>query len=107
MPAPCRSTMAGCAGSNGLPPVPASTSRRLTFSCIVLSPISVALRGAQRLGKIVDNVSRRLDADREPHEILADAGGGQLRCVHLLMCGARRMDHERLRVADIGEVARQ
>ena len=62
------------------------------------------LRGAQRLPEIVNDIVRSLQTHRETHQFLADAGGGKRRGVHLLMRGARRMDDQRLGVADIGEM---
>ncbi len=57
--------------------------------------------------EIVDDVVGGFDADRQPHQFLADAGGLELRGVHLLMRGAGGVDHQRLGVADIGEMADQ
>src|SRR5260370_35378861 len=37
----------------------------------------------------------------------SQSGGLELRRVHLLVRGARRMDHQGLGVADVGEVARE
>src|SRR5689334_22212880 len=94
-------TTAGSDLSKSRPPVAANTSRPLTESFMV----SDLLRDAQRLREIVDDVARGLDADREPHQFLADAGGLELFGVHLLMRGRGRVDHQRLGVADIGEMA--
>src|SRR5258708_4264672 len=65
------------------------------------------LRGAQRLGEILDDVARGLEPDRDAHQLLAQAGGLELRRVHLLVRGARRMDPQGLGVADVGEGARE
>src|SRR4051812_6454452 len=94
-------TTAGSDGSNGLPPVATKISVPLTDNCMVSDP----LRGAQRLAEIVDDVLCGFDADREAHQFLADPGGCELRGIHLLMGGAGRMDHQRLGIADIGEMA--
>src|SRR5208283_2390005 len=100
MPAPCRKTTAGSAGSKSRPPVPTNVSEPSMSRRMVLT----LLRGAQRLPEIVNDIVRSLQAHRETHQFLADAGGGKRRGVHLLMRGARRMDDQRLGVADIGEM---
>src|SRR5882757_7544768 len=94
-------TTAGRALSNSRPPVATNTSAPLTESFMA----SNLLRDAQRLREIVDDVACRLDADRQPHQLLADAGGLELLGVHLLMRGRGGMDHQRLGIADIGEMA--
>src|SRR5262249_39077282 len=94
-------TTAGRDLSNSRPPVATKTSAPLTESFMA----SALLRDAQRLRKIVDDVGCSLDADRQPHQLLADAGSLELLGIHLLMRGARRVDHQRLGVADIGEMA--
>ncbi len=48
-----------------------------------------------------------LETDRKTHHVLADAGGGERRGVELLMRRAGGMDHQRLGVADIGEMGDQ
>src|SRR5258708_36569505 len=92
-------TTAGRALSNSRPPVATNTSAPLTESFMA----SNLLRDAQRLSEIVDDVLCRLDADRQPHQLLADAGGFELRRVHLLMRGAGGMNDQRLGGAHIGE----
>src|SRR5579863_6803688 len=95
--------IAGRAGSKSRPPVPAKTSFPSTTSRIASS----LLRGAQRPREIVDNVADRIQAHGNADQLLANASGGERRCIHLLMCGARRMNHQRFGVADIGEMARE
>src|SRR6185312_7853443 len=87
--------------SNSRPPFATNTSAPLTVSFMV----SDLLRDAQRLRKIIDDVACRLDADRQPHQLFADAGGLELFGIHLLMRGRGRVDHQCLGVADIGEMA--
>ena len=58
---------------NGRPPVAAKTG--LPSTSKLHGGAQRLLRGAQGLGQIVDDVARRLEADREAHQILADAGG--------------------------------
>ena len=62
------------------------------------------LGSPESLIEIVDDVRSRFDADREPNEFLAQPGGLQLACVHLLVSGTGRVDHQGFGVADIGEV---
>src|SRR5690242_8203316 len=45
-----------------------------------------------------------LEADRESDGAGADARGNQRRVVHAEMRGRRGMDHERFRVADVGQM---
>ena len=85
------------------PPVEAKTALPSTSKRI--APPSALLRGAQRLFEVGDDVGSRLEADRQPDQVLADPGGGELFGVHLLMGGRSGMDHQRLRVADIGQMA--
>src|SRR5215469_196774 len=94
-------TTAGRDLSNSRPPVAINTSAPLTESFMA----SDLLRAAQRLGEIVDDVGGRLDTDRQPHELLADAGGLELLGIHLLVRGRGRMDHQCLGIADIGKMA--
>ena len=42
--------------------------------------------------------------DREPDHVVAQAHGGELRLAQLQMRGRGRVDHQRLGVADIGQV---
>src|SRR5579863_262084 len=102
MPAPCRNTIVGRPASKARPPVPIKTSDPFTARRI-LAP----LRGAQRLPEILDDIGCGFEPDRNPDQFLADAGGSERGLVHLLMRRARRMDHQRLGVTDIGEMARQ
>src|SRR5690348_13726722 len=100
MPAPCKKSAAGRSARTGWPPVAAKTVRPSSSNCMRLR----LLRGAQRLAEIVEDVARVFQADRETNQLLADAGGFQRRFVELAMGGAGGMDHQRLRVADIGEM---
>src|SRR5438132_1465298 len=94
-------SLASAAFSRSGPPVAKKMSVPLTESCMVSGP----LRGAQRLTEIVGDVPGGFDADREPHQLFADAGVLQLGGIHLLMGGAGGMNDQRLGVADIGEMA--
>src|SRR5205085_11181751 len=98
---PWMNTTAGRDLSKSRPPVATNTSVPLTESFIV----SNLLRDAQRLAEIVDDVAGGLDADRQPHQLLADAGSPKLLGVHLLVRGRGGVDHQRLGVADTGEMA--
>src|SRR4051794_31165286 len=93
-------TTVGRALSKSRPPVATNTSVPLTESFMV----SNFLGDAQRLREIVDDIACGLDADRQPHQLLADASGLELLGVHLLMRGRGGVDHQRLGVADIGEM---
>ena len=65
---------------------------------------SSLLRNTERLAEIIDDVGGGFDADRQPHQFFADAGGLELGGVHLLMRGAGGMNDQRLGVADIGQM---
>ena len=61
----------------------------------------------QRLFEIGDDVVLVLDADREAHHVGAGAGLHLLRVGQLAVRGRGRMDDQRARVADIGEMREQ
>lgn len=63
--------------------------------------------GPQGLPEIGDDVLDGFDPHRQAHHVFADPGGGELRRAHLLVGGARRMNHQGLGVADVGQVTRQ
>src|ERR1041385_4972793 len=94
-------TTAGGPAANGRPPVAAKTELPSKRSCKGLAGF---LGNAQSLIEIVDDVAGRLQADRKAHQILPYARGLEGRTIHLGMGGARRMDHQRLGVAHIGEM---
>ena len=60
---------------------------------------------SQRLVEVGDDVVDVLRADRDANIIGRHAGGKLLRLAQLLVRRAGRMDHERLAVADIGQMA--
>src|SRR5215469_12661576 len=108
MPAPCTRTTAGSPASAATPPVPAKTVLPSSENCIGSLRRGLEanrlLRRAQRLREVVDDVVDVLEADRKADHVLADARSGERRGIELLMGRARRMDDERLGVADIGEM---
>src|SRR5919106_3301550 len=63
--------------------------------------------GAQRLVEVGDDVGRGLEANREPHDLRPGACLAQLLLVELAMRGRGRMDDQRARVADVGEMREQ
>src|SRR5437899_6860980 len=63
-----------------------------------------ALRGAQPARQILDQVVGVLEPDRKADRARGDPRLGERRVAHAEMRRARRMDHERLGVADVGEV---
>src|ERR1035438_5616171 len=93
--------MVGCDTSNSRPPVATKVSMPFTDNCMA----SGLLRNTERLAEIVDDVGGGFDTDRQPHQLHADAGGLELRGIHLLMGGRGGMNHQRLGVADIGQMA--
>src|SRR3546814_14887590 len=101
MPAPCRKTVSGRVGSKARPPLPPWTGSPATQSSM---PRSVLLRGPQRLAQVGGDVVGILEAYREADHVLADAGRLKLLPGHLLVRGAGRLDHQRLRVAHVGEI---
>src|SRR6185437_3453540 len=54
-----------------------------------------------------DEIGRVLEADRKPYRAFGDAGAGEVGSAHAEVRCRRRMDDERLRVADVGEVREQ
>ena len=62
---------------------------------------------AQRLVDVPQDVVRLLDADGQADHVGADAGAGQLILAQLAMGGRCGMDHQRLGVADVGQVAQE
>src|SRR5579863_9108438 len=106
MPAPWTKTAAGSAGSKGRPPVAAKTRLPSTRSStdLLRRAREAALRLAQGLREVIEDVAQLLDADGKADHVLADPSGGQLLRAHLPMRGTGRMDHQRLGVTYIGEV---
>ena len=66
-----------------------------------------SLQRRERLLEIADDVLRILDADREPHHVRAGARLDLLRVGELAVRRRGRVDDQRARVADIGEVREQ
>src|SRR5713226_4600589 len=62
------------------------------------------LRSPKRAREVLDQITGMLEADREPHGSRRDAGGRERSIVHAEVRRRRRMDHERFRVADVGEM---
>src|SRR6267143_643116 len=101
MPAPWSRTTAGRSAANGRPPVAAKTVLPLTRNCTGLAGL---LRNSQGLFQIVDDISRRLQADGEPHQIFADARGLEGYGIHLGMGRAGGVNDQGLGVAHIGQM---
>ena len=59
---------------------------------------------AQRLIEVCQDVADRLDAHRKPKVVLGDAGRNLLLLGELRMSGGRRMNGQRLGVADVRQV---
>ena len=78
------------------PPVPAGRSKPGAFQAVLP-------RGGERLVQVLDDVVDVLDADREPHQILGDAGGCELLGRELAVGGGGRMGGEGLGVADVDQ----
>ncbi len=64
-------------------------------------------RTRERLGQVRQDVVGMLDADRETNVARRHAGGELLIGGELLMRGRGRMDGERARIADVGDVIEQ
>src|SRR3546814_20006299 len=92
MPAPWTKTSAGRAGSKSRPPVAAKTGAPAP----AISIDSALPRGPKSPVEVGDQVRGVLEPDRHAAHVLADAGGGELRRVHLLMRRRRRRSEERL-----------
>src|SRR3984957_19328137 len=93
--------MVGCETSNSRPPVATKVSIPFTDNCMA----SGLLRNTERLAEVVDDVGGGFDADRQPHQLLADIGGLELGGIHLLMGGRGGMNDQGLGIADIGQMA--
>src|ERR1700737_2476884 len=66
---------------------------------------SSLLRNTERLSDVIDDVGGGFDANRQPHQFLADARGFELGGIHLLMGCAGGMNDEGLGMPDIGQMA--
>src|SRR5262245_12910850 len=66
--------------------------------------MSNLLRSVERATQVFDEVVRILQADREPDRARADPGRRERGIVHPEVRRRGGMDHERLRVADVGEM---
>ena len=62
---------------------------------------------SQRLGEIADEILDILDADGNPHHVIAGTGGGAIFRAQLAVGGGRGVDDQRTRIADIGEMRKQ
>src|SRR5580700_10316269 len=100
MPAPWMKTMAGAAAASSRPPVAAYTWRPSTLSSMTLA----LLCGRERLAQIVGEIAGVLEPNRQPHQLLADAGLRQVLAAHLLVRRAGRMNDQRLGIADVGKM---
>src|SRR5215204_7653073 len=89
--------------------MPRHPSSRLTGWSWHPSPWSScsSSRGREGLVEIVDDVLNILDADGQPHNPRQDAGVDELLLGELRVRRRGGVDDERLRVADVGEVARE
>src|SRR5262249_6630032 len=96
---PTRSSPTSGAQTRRLP-TSATTSRRRWASEASSSLL-------QRLLQIGDDVFLVLEPDRQPHHVGAGTGLRLLLVRQLLVRGRGRMDDQRARVADVGEVREQ
>src|SRR5437762_3741838 len=62
---------------------------------------SSLLRNTKRLSEVIDDVGGGFDADRQPHQFLANPRSLELGGIHLLMGGAGGMNDQRLGIANI------
>src|SRR5437899_4299767 len=94
-------TTVGCAGANVRAPVYAYTSEPLTDKRIALGGLAGSV---QRATQVFDQVVRVLEPDRQADRAFGNPGLDELLRRHPEMRGARRMDDQRFRVTDIGEM---
>ncbi len=79
--------------------------------CVDLGSVDIQMHGLSLLGKteglaeIADDILSGFDADGQPDQLFADPGCLELFGGHLLMGRARRMNHKRFGIADIGHMA--
>lgn len=66
--------------------------------------LALPLAGPQRLVEVLEDVVDVLQAHRQPHQLRRHAGLRLLLGGKLLVRRAGRMDHQRLGVADVGQV---
>src|SRR6202521_3242541 len=63
--------------------------------------------GAQRLIEVPQNILDLFDSDGQPHHVVRDAASLLLLVAQLLMRRGRRMNHQTLSVADVGQMGEQ
>src|SRR5215208_793858 len=87
--------------------LPCSTISQLSISRFPLILTSCPGRFFERLVDVPQDVVDRLKPDRHAHHVGRDAGLDLIGFFHLPVRGGGGMDDERLRVADVGEVAHE
>jgi len=73
---------------------PGMGKNRATIDCKFHDPVSLFLRGAQRLLEVRNNVAVIFQTNREAHHVFADTSGFQIFGAHLLVGGACGVDHQ-------------
>ena len=85
-----------------------SDDASLRAALTVTEPMPPGRRGfGERAVEVPADVVDVLQADREADQVRADAGRDLLLVGQLLVGGAGRVDHQRLGVADVGQVRDQ
>src|SRR4051812_16468513 len=92
-------------GSSQVSPLVRVTVSRVSVAAAM--PSFSLHRAVQRLVEVVEDVVEVFDPDADAHEARQHAAGEQLLLAELRVGGGRGMDDERLRIPDIGQVARQ
>src|SRR5262249_30911299 len=96
----CRKSAAGCAPRDGAWPIREAFCRD-GARCAPLS------RPRQPVLQVADDVLDVLQPDGEPYHVRPGAGRNLLCIRELAVRGGRRMDDQRARVADVGEMREQ
>src|ERR1700676_4794560 len=68
---------------------------------------SLSRAGLQRLIDVPEDIIERFQSDRQPNHFRRNTGGALLFLVELAMRRRRRMDDQRLGIADIGQMRQE
>src|SRR5690349_5567781 len=110
---PAAMSAAGTYSRNGFAHRDASAAASANVATIITTYATKKIAGRatsglrERLVEVPEDVVEALQPDRQSHHVRRHAGLLLLLFVELAVRGRRRMDHQRLGVADVGEVAHE